>query len=184
MNAVKTERNDSFVKELVTDLVKDISSDNYKIGETHLATIETVIARKKLSAKALDYIVKKLLNVYKKNDGLIKGAIIGGATLGSAVEIAQRGASRKVCETLAAEMAKLGWYGRIREFTLKTLSRDLTAEEVHVMVDTYTNDFVSQSDDKEGWLSDAAQRSLPEEEIAEVKGKLKEFKREFNSHLD
>ena len=76
------------------------------------------------------------------------------------------------------------WRGRIREFTLKMLGRDLTADEVRIMVNEYINDNAGQSDDGERWLNDAARRSLSGQEAAEVDRKLRKFAKDFAFHVD
>lgn len=111
-------------------------------------------------------------------------ASVGGEALFAAGGYIAYDASAEIKNRVIREMARAGWYGRIEHLARQYLSRDLTAKEARLLVSAHINNIASLSTDTEEHLLVIARRCFSASEAEEVEEKIREFKREFDSHLD
>lgn len=139
-----------------------------------------ILGEMKVSPSIVDFAISVCL----KKEKTERFSSVDGEALSAAGGYMAYGASDEMKDRVILEMARRGWYGRIEHLTRHYLSRDLTAEEARLLVRAYLKDRASQSTDAEEHLLVIARRCLSAGEAEGVEEKMREFNREFDSHLD
>lgn len=150
------------------DAVLHIIDNTNKKGKAKVA-IETINTCLDLMDKANSFLKIEYLSLALRVAGAVSDLHLRNTATG---------------ERLVQYSARHGMIGRFPELPKRLLGREMTGEEVKLLVTAYTNDHASQCSSTEDKLKALAKRFLNREDAGVLIKQVEDFERDFKNRID